>query len=206
MIVKNYFCAVEGQQEEIYLRRVQSLLTQRPKKILNFNIAEGNAEKLNNYFEYDHACLFDHDCNKAEFENNLKTCVLLNAKNRGTRKKPGVKYYHAYSSICFDLWLVLHKKYLNRSVSYPDGYVKDVINLYSLDKEADIKSKSVMEKIVKQIEIDDIKAAISNAGKIRKSKFEKDKIFVSGTNEFYYDNPDFSLDLFMQNVLTEMGY
>lgn len=94
------------------------------------------------------------------------TCLKLNAK----RNKNDTVVDHAYSSICFDLWLVLHKKFVNRSARSAKEYIVDVREVYSLSKEANIKSKKIMEQILAQITLDDVKTAILNIERFRNSK------------------------------------
>lgn len=200
MIRLNYFCVVEGQQEKMYLEHISSLLRDFPQRTVSFNIRIGNAGEIKKLLvEYDKVCLFDHDFNRNEFENNLKTCLQL---NKG-RKKNSAVVDHAYSSICFDLWLVLHKKFISRSANSPREYVNDVRDLYSLSEEADIKSREAMAKILNQITLEDVKTAILNAERIRNSKTEEDKFYVNDT--FYYRDPDFSVNAFLKKVLVRSG-
>ncbi|MCM1335359.1 MAG: RloB family protein [Bacteroides sp.] len=201
MIRLNYFCVVEGQQEAMYLKRISSLLRNPPQRTVSFQTKIGNASELKkSTVEYDKVCLFDHDFRKEEFENNLKICLALNNK----RKKSDAAVEHAYSSICFDLWLVLHKKFVGRSATSAKEYVDDVREVYSLPKNSNIKSREAIEKILKQITLDDIKTAIFNAERIRKSKSEEDKLYVTET-DYYYPDPYFSIDIFLKKVLEKSG-
>lgn len=201
----NYFCVVEGQQEEMYLKRFAELLSDFPRQTVTFNTVINNAEQLRrSYAEYDKVCLFDHDFKPMEFERSIKTCLELDAD---TNRRTGQRVWHAYSSICFDLWLVLHKEFIGRSANSPKEYIPDVIRVYDLPKGADIKQAKVIERIVKQIELEDIKRAVSNVRKIRKDKLPKDKCFIAGTSGgfFYYSDPDFSIDIFVEHVMEKMG-
>jgi len=87
--------------------------------------------------------------------------------------------------MCFDLWLVLHKEYTARLVNSAGGYVNDVRRIYSLPKDADIKEEDVIEKIVSQISLDDVRTAISNAQRIRKSKLPTDELLTNENNSYY---------------------
>ncbi len=205
-LVINYFCAVEGQQEKMYLEHIEKLLTDWPKKIVNFNIIIGGANRLkSSYTKYNCACLFDHDLLPDRFEENLNICTKLNNQNKGSKKNPGFKVYAAYSSICFDLWLLLHRKFVSRPAASAEEYVDDVRKVYDLPEEADIKSKDIMEKIVKKITLDDVKWAIENAQKIKSRKLPEDRRIVAGTDISYYSDPYFEIDSFIEKVINETG-
>ena len=203
MYRKTYRCIVEGQQEDLYLQHLAKLLTQFPKTVVKFNISEGNAYELTkSYVEYDSACLFDYDFNKAEFESNLTTCASLNRKNQKKSKKQSARVYHAYTNVCFDLWLVLHKKDYFAPVSTNDAYVKDVIQLYNLPKGSDIKNEKVIETILSQITLEDVRSAIHRAKLICGRKLPTDAIKVD--TEKYFDNPDLSIHNFIEIVIKDI--
>lgn len=203
MYRKNYRCVVEGQQEQMYLNHLAKLVTNFPKTVVTFNISEGNAYDLTkSYIEYDSACLFDYDFNKTEFEDNLMICDRLYHQNKPGKRKAGKFVYHAYSNVCFDLWLLLHKKDFVRPVLKNDGYVDGVIKAYGLPKGSDIKNAKVMEIILKQISLEDVKAAIQRASAIKNAKDYRDAHHVN--TAVYYDNPDLSIHEFVSNVFDDI--
>jgi glycogen synthase len=195
-----YLCICEGQQEEMYLNHVASLLKRFPERVVTFNMMYGSVEKLKkNYTEYDNAVLFDHDFMDNEFQQKIKFCEQLH-KNR---KQKGQNVYHAYSNLNIDLWFILHKENFNRPVYSNDAYVDDVRRIYGLNREADIKEKGNLERILRQITIEDVKSAIRRAEQIRKAKLQSDH-FMVGT-VICYSNPDFSLHKFLRIVLENCG-
>lgn len=200
---KTYFAACEGQQETMYLKHLSRLL-KNSERVITFNTVEKGPEEIEKqYFDYDAAALFDYDNNQTEFLNKLKTCEKLAKKNKPSKSKNDRYIYHAYSNVNFDLWLILHKEYFNRPVSSNDAYVADVRRIYSLDREANIKNKDVIEQILAQIMLDDIKKAISHADRIKQSKLDSD---IKRQGDIaYYSNPDFSLHEFIRVVLKECG-
>ena len=203
MYRKNYRCIVEGQQERMYLDHVANLVKDFPKTVITFNTSEGNAYELTkSYIEYDSACLFDYDFNKNEFEQNLAICEKLNNQNKPGKRKNGRYVHHAYSSVCFDLWLLLHKKDFNRLVSKNDGYVDEVIAAYNLPRGSDIKNAKTISTILSQISIEDVKSAIKRAERIKQMKDGDDAHHVNTV--VYYDNPDFSIHEFISKVLNDI--
>ena len=201
MYRKTYFCVCEGQQEEMYLKHVEFLLKKFPERVVTFNTTQGSPEKLKkNYTEYDNAALFDYDFKEEEFCRNIMICEQLQRKSR---KEKGKNVYHAYSNVNIDLWFILHKEDFNRPVASNDAYVGDVRRIYGLNREADIKEKANLEKILKQITLEDVKCAIKRANQIRTGKLESD-CFIVGTVTCY-GNPDFSLHDFFKIVLQDCG-
>ena len=196
---KTYRCVVEGQQEQLYLKHLGKLLSRFPDIVVTFNTSIGNAYELTkSYEEYDKACLFDFDFNEREFVDNLSICAKLNNQ----RKKQKYKVYHAYSNVCFDLWLLLHKTEYFRSVTSNNAYIRDVIKAYELPDEADIKNEKIINTMLNEITLDDVKTAILNAKTIRSRKLPVDVHRIN--NIEYYDNPDFSLDAFIEMVINDV--
>ncbi|HOP93226.1 MAG TPA: RloB domain-containing protein [Acetivibrio thermocellus] len=201
MYRKTYFCVCDGQQEEMYLKHVALLLKKFPERVVTFNTTVGSPEKLKkNYTEYDSAALFDYDFKDRQFHQNIVICDQLNRKNR---RKNGQNVYHAYSNVNIDLWFILHKEDFNRPVTTNDAYVADVRRIYGLSQEADIKEKANLERILRQITLEDVKNAIRRAEQIRASKLESDCFKVGSTTCF--SNPDFSIHNFLKIVLQDCG-
>lgn len=201
---KTYLCVCEGQQEELYLKHIAYLLKKLPERIVTFNTIYGFPDRLkNSYTEYDNVALFDYDFKDIQFENNIKICDDLKKLNKSTKRKSGKKVYHAYSNVNFDLWLLLHKEDYNKPVYNTNAYIKDVRRIYGLGSEDDIKNKNVIEKILSQITLDNVKEAIIRAENIRKRKIDTDKKIIGSS--FCYSNPDFSIHKFLQIVLSDCG-
>lgn len=195
----NYFCVVEGQQEALYIHHLSELLNKSSKRRINFNIKIGKLKDIEkNNVDYDAVLIFDYDFKDVEFERSLSGCIKLNKKNKRTKRN----IYHAYSSACFDLWLILHKKYFDRPVSKAQGYINEVRRTFNLDSEADIKSEKIIEDILKQITLDDVKKAIERAEEICQKKLPNDAINIDG--DCYYPNPDFSIHKFLKIVIEKI--
>lgn len=202
---KTYLCICEGQQEEMYLNHVARLIKRFPQKVVIFKTFVDNPHRLKKrYEEYDSVAIFDHDMKDVEFKRNIEICDELNNKLRPTKRKSGRHIYHAYSSLNFDLWLILHKEDFTRSVINNDAYISDVRRIYGLDFPDNIKNKSVMEKTLSQITLTDVKDAICRAENIRRNKIKTDSTKVGDT--LIYSNPDFSIHEFLKVVFKDSGY
>lgn len=198
-----YFCICEGQQEELYLDHLGALL-KTPQRTVKFKHIRGTAADLKrgDPFGYDKAVLFDHDCKKARFIQQIEACDAAE-KRRSNRQESHT--YHAYSNLNFDLWLAMHSpNYKGVGAAHKtDAYHKLVRVCFGLDAEANIKEERVIRDILKQITLDNVKLAIHRAEEIRAQKLESDKHQAGNTD--WYDNPDFSIDKFLKSVLEDAG-
>lgn len=190
MIKREYRCYYDGQQEKMYFEHVArkvkefnsdiSLKFKEVAKLKTLEMSSTDVPKL---------AVFDYDLNEKEFENKVKMC-----------KKTKI----LYSNLNFDLWLVLHKKQFRKSVQRNDAYIDIIRDEYNLPSNANIKTKTNIEKILGQIEISDIKKAVENAEEIMNEKLEEDKIYVK-KNFFYYENPSMSINLFFKDLFKELN-
>ncbi len=199
-----YFCICEGQQEELYLDHLGALL-KTPQRTVKFKHIRGTAADLKRGepFGYDKAVLFDHDCKEAQFIRQLEVCDAAE-KRRAKRQDPHT--YHAYSNLNFDLWLALHSPAFtafHTPVCQNNDYVDALRKCYRLGKTDDIKEERVMRNILKKISLGDVKRAIRRAEEIRARKLKSDKHHAGNTD--WYENPDFSIDRFLKNVLQDAG-
>ncbi len=201
---KTYLCICEGQQERMYFDHLAKLIKDFPKKVVKFNTFIDSPHRLEKrYEEYDSAAIFDYDFNETEFYRNIEICNQLNKKLKPTKRNSGRHIYHAYSNVNFDLWLILHKQDYNKRVSKNDAYINDVRRVYGLKRADDIKSEDVINKILGQITLKDVKEAIKRAENIRIIKEESDSKNIFNT--LIYENPDFSIHEFLRFVLKDSG-
>ena len=184
-----YRCFYEGQQEEMYFQHFSKLIKElnpnisiKFKKVAKLNTIESSSTSVPKL------AIFDYDLNKIEFEKKVKIC-----------KKTRV----LYSNLNFDLWLVLHKKKYMKNVQSNDAYVKLIKDYYNLPVTANIKNEKNIQKILEQINIEDIKRAITNAEEIMQGKLDNDKIYVKKGFE-YYPNPSMSIHKFFKEIFEDL--
>lgn len=134
---------------------------------------------------------------------NIELCENLNKKLKPSKRKQGKQIYHAYSSVNFDLWLILHKEAYNKCVAKNDAYVSDVRRIFGLKSTDDIKQEEIIIRILKQISLEDVKSAIMRAELLRQNKEISDCIKIGNT--MIFSNPDFSIHEFLTMVLTDRG-
>lgn len=91
-----------------------------------------------------------------------------------------------------------------KQVNNNSAYVDLIREKYNLPKKSNIKCKTTIEKILKQIEIEDIKNAIKNAEEIMKNKLKEDQINVRN-RFYYYNNPSMNINEFFRELFKECG-
>ena len=199
---KTYLCVCEGQQEELYLKHLASLLKRPRERIITFNTIIGQSTRLTkSYTEYDSVLLFDYDFDQKKFEDNIELCHNLYKQTNPSKRKKGKHIYHAFSNVNFDLWLILHKEDYYKPVTRNDAYISDVRRIYNLGAKSNIKNRDIIGKILSQITLDSVR--ILRAEKIRLGKLDSDSKKIGSC--IYYSNPDFSIHNFLKIVLADCG-
>jgi hypothetical protein len=187
-----FFCLCEGEQEKQYLHHLAALLKTDKRCLLLEIKVSNNAQSLTQKaagIKYDRVILFDHDGQEAAFDKALRVCKAKKA-------------IPAYSNRCFDLWLLLHKADFSRSVTSNSAYQQNLRSTYKLDVNQNIKQTETIQKIMEQITLEDIKAAIRRADNLRKHRLEADGKIIHGFT--CYDNPDLQIHIFIKKVFREL--
>jgi len=187
----HWLCLYEGEQEYDYLEHISGLLHERGhivkfEKTKIYPSAKGIPEALWVGFEGKKCALFDHD-GRDVFAPTLKSC------------KKGL--IPAYSNRNFDLWLLLHKMDYGSHVSSNDAYQSMIRDEFGLPKTANIKEEKYRKRILDKITYDDVIDAIRRAKAIQAAKSGGTR---AGTHT-YYDNPDLSIHIFLEEVLNDCG-
>lgn len=111
-----------------------------------------------------------------------------------------------YSNVSFELWLLMHKSNKTPVVHSAKGYWKDIKKVYKLDDIDtfdDYKSEKVFERVLKQITLNDVKAAIRRADKLQRDNANINR----HTNELnhYEDNPSTSVHDVVKAIFESAG-
>ncbi|MGE5558508.1 MAG: RloB family protein [Bacillota bacterium] len=142
--------------------------------------------------EQTRTAIFDYDGKTEEFKKALDCC-----------KDQDIEY--TYTNYCFDLWLILHKKRFIRSIVNPKEYEREIKTLYNIPPNADIKSHGIMERIIAQITLSDIKFAIQNGQAISLHQDQVGTPLFTDKSIKYYNNPDLLIHRFVEKVLKDTG-
>jgi hypothetical protein len=188
-----WYCVCDGQQEEAYLAHLSKLLKTQTRQVrfsfvLNKTDIPKSIQKIR-HTEAGKAVLFDHDGRSdMQFTRELQVCKKEN-------------FFPAYSNRNFDLWLLLHKEDFMKPVASNDAYLPFIRKAYGLGNEENIKSAEIIEKMLRQIALPDVKKAIARAEEIRSRKLSVDAVRKGGIDCF--GNPDIFAHEFIKKVLEE---
>lgn len=203
-INQRYRAICEGQQEKLYLEHLAGLLTERVPNsdrtcMINFDCSIRSPQQL--YKERSSilttVCLFDYDNDQVKFESSLLACIKCTTKEKAV--------YHSYSSLCFDLWLLLHKTDFTRPVYNNDDYIPAIRQAYSIQPHENIKRKETIQNMLKQITLEDVKKAVIRAEKIHTTAEQSGTAHIVAGKHAYYDNPDLSIQVFIRKLLELCG-
>ncbi len=192
----------EGEnQERLYFNKVQELVN---------NIEERTHDLMFDYaepFGGDPKCVVERTITKSIGKTNRASIFDYDGKRKKFEEAIDLAKEHqivlGYTNYCFDLWLILHKKYYSQEVTSQDGYTQELRRVYGLRKGANIKKREQVEKIIAQINLEDIRTAMSNAERITsdvKRTFNK-----TPQGNDYYDNPDTQLHIMLRTILKKVG-
>ncbi len=201
-----YYAAIEGEQEKVYLKHFQKLVNScdRASYDININVKCSNgggplaicknanrlvtfANKKQIIKEERMAAIFDYDF-KEDFTDAIAYCELNHLMS-------------AYSNVNFDLWLLLHKTYYTKAIANNDGYVTDIKKVFGV--KGSIKSLDNIVKIVNSLTLDDVKMAIKNAQKIAADKAKSGEALPGLLT--HYTQPYVQIHLFIAKILRDVG-
>lgn len=194
-----YQGSCEGLQEKLYFKHFQELINNDKSlnKKVNFKIHNNKGgtpldivedARKKSIEEYKNKiAMFDCDFKYDSF----KQAILLCKK---------IKIQPIYSIMNFNLFLILHKKDYSKIINSQDNYEKDLKKVFNLNDVDDIKNEESINKILKQISMNDIKLAIKRAYKLCKNTKSIGKIIIDDI----FDQPFLNVHEFMDDILNKV--
>ena len=137
------------------------------------------------------------------YESDIKTFQNILADMKEAERLKGYKYNLAYSNLCFELWLILHKKNFTKPLSLKYDYKDEIVKCYNLDPDIEwdkIKAEEVFKNIVKNITISDIKNAIKRAETIDNNNYEINYPIDFKGYTYFKENPSLNIYKFINLV------
>lgn len=201
-----YYGSCEGQQEFMYFERLKRLINNSKDNVsaVNFKLYQrsgsplatakaafkpislADVESLKKQSLI--ISIFDNDFKDGEFREAVKYCDKE-------------KIQTGYSNISFELWLIMHKQYFNKTVSNPKDYISELKTTYHLLDDDDIKDEDVIKKILNQISLDDVHCALDNA---RRLENENDACGRKFKNlKGHHSQPSLKINEVVENILNK---
>ena len=203
-----YRGSCEGLQEQTFLNHVSKLINNDPRcknKVYFDLINVGGGDPL----EVVKKAVNYNFIGKKEFIKNKRVIALFDYDFKGSKFLAALKLASDnkiipfYTIANFDLLLINLKEKYTKQVSKSEEYIKEVRKVYHLDSEANIKNQTVIDKILKQITLDDIIFLIKNAKIIEKDNLNsKNYYFVK---ENILNQPNLLPYRILEEVLSKAG-
>lgn len=132
--------------------------------------------------------------------------ILNELKAAKTEKH--ISYGLGYSNYTFGLWIVLHKKKCNGSLTDRTQYLSHINQIFgekfeNLDQ---YKHENNFKRCLSKLGLDDVRAAIQRAKEIMKMNKDNGKSLIRhGGYEYYEDNPALTMHEAVEKILVECG-
>lgn len=203
-----YRGSCEGLQEQAFLNHVSKLISNDPRcknKVYFDLINVGGGDPL----EVVKKAVNYNFIGKKEFIKNKKVIALFDYDFKDSKFLAALKLANDnkiipfYTIANFDLLLINLKEKYTKQVSKSEEYIKEVRKVYHLDSEANIKNQTVIDKILKQITLDDIIFLIKNSKIIEKDNLNSKNYYSAKEN--ILNQPNLLPYRILEEVLSKAG-
>ncbi len=208
-INQTFYVSVEGESELYYLDHLLKLINEGEfaytvnfvKKVSLPNSFAKSIHTGFSSFPFYHIC--DYEGNSISDIASFKN--IINDLNKAKNIVGKNNYKLIYTNLCFELWLILHKKDFRKSFQNKDEYLKEINNAYNLNISSwsDLKRKANITKILDKISINDIKDAIARAKYMKKYNNTQHELKNYKACKYYKENPSTNIHEFVEKVFKE---
>lgn len=212
---QTYSLTVEGECEKLYFNHLKKLINNEEKRIANCQYEPSisvkknplkQAKALNGYSNK-----FFHIQDVEDYDDEFQKNKFLDLIHDIKEANKYVKYKLGYTNYTFDLWMVLHKRNMNHTIPHRKQYIKYINKGYNTDYQHidEYKEEENFNKILEQITLDDVYAAIRRAKIIRECNENKtccvqnQKLIEHCNYKFYSVNPDLDIHEVIEEILNE---
>ena len=206
-----YFFSVEGETEELYFQHLKNLILKEENRIANpvIQIEKCSPSKCVKKISVIQSCIitavFDIEDNDADHRKRFEN--ILKEMKAAERLGKSIKYELGYSNIDFELWIILHKKDLFRTVGSKAQYLTNINQIYGTKFKSlsEYKAKRNFSQILSKITLDDVKTAIARAEKITDQRKSEENPIKTCGYEWFDKNPSLSIQNIVTKIITECG-
>ncbi len=212
-----FYVSVEGENSErLYLDWLEKQINQsnaqknvkfvkKPELPISFakTFVRGFEE-----FPLFHICDYEGETKDDEFRfKKIIDDINTARKIKGKEKKRQIKYNLCYTNLCFELWLILHKKKFNKPCNNKKDYLPEINELFGLNIKnfKEVKEKDNVEKILNQLTLNNVFDAIKNAKTLMKQCGEVNECKEYSGFKYFPQQPSLNLHEFFELVLKACG-
>lgn len=208
---RKYYFSVEGETEKLYLKRLQSIINNTLESQYNVDLYSkiekdpcSYVKQLSIINKTKVIHIIDKESeipsHKEEFKKSLD-------KMKEAEKLKKIEYQLAYSNFTFELWLILHKYDCFNSLNNRKDYLSYINKVYNKNFQSlkDYKKEENLKKVLDELNIDDVKNAVTRAKLITEKNFQekKEKKEEYRGYTFYNENPSLSIHEIIEQILKD---
>ncbi|WNS41579.1 RloB family protein [Paenibacillus sp. MMS20-IR301] len=208
-----YFFSVEGETEDLYLKRLQTLINSEPsanyKVSLDSKVEKDpvkRAKSINITGKTKITHWYDYESNQPVHTTQFQTMIDRLRQTEKLGKQ--INYSLGYSNFTFELWIILHKNDSNRPYQDRSQYLQPINSAYA-EQFANLdtyKQKDNFNRVLGKISLQDVKMAVTRAKKIMENNVG------NGYQElqykkytFYRENPSLTIWESVDQILEDCG-
>lgn len=206
---KKYLILVEGQDEELYFKRLEQFINLcedvKYKVSINIKVIRNNFSsfiKKNSSISLNTVIYFvyDYEGNEEYFKKN----VLSNIKSCRNIKK-GMQFVLGYNNLSIELWMLLHKTMFKRSVIHIGDYLEFINRQFNEKIESinTFKQETDFKKCLSKITLDNVKKAVKRADKIMEDLKKDEQQMEYKGFRYYRKNPSLTTHEIVRIILSD---
>lgn len=208
---RKYYFSVEGETEQWYLKWLQDKINETPEAVfkvfLDCPIQKNPLKRVKSLVvtrrtEIYHISDYESDepIHVVEFRETMDN--MKKAKELGKQ----VTYKFGYTNLTFDLWIVLHKTDCNGSFAHRRQYLSPINRAFNENFEsmAEYKHENNFKRILNQLTLLDVIAAVNRAKFIMQSNKENGYVLQEYKGYKYYkENPSLAIWEVIEKILRD---
>lgn len=148
------------------------------------------------------------DTETASEENKKRFCSMLDAMRNKKELSKDVEFALGYSSLSFEVWMLLHKVDRPRTVTKQEQYVDQINKAFSTSFESlqEYKTKEGFKKILSKLTLEDVRQAVGRAEEIERLRVANGEAPREYKRFFFrWEDPANSVGVCIKEILQDNG-
>lgn len=132
---------------------------------------------------------------------------LLDEMDDATKLGRQIRYNLSYCNFSFELWMILHKKYLVSPLSDRSQYLSYINQVFDerFQSLKEYKQKNNFTRILTKIQLEDVITAINHAEKIMLENKKRYRIKQYKGFKYYDENPSLNIWEIVNEIISQCG-